>query len=246
VYGVSDWLQERDSLVTDSVLVRQMIRFHPDGSLDSTFNYDLARHRSYDGPNGPVADAYMQPDGKIIIVGRFTRYNGIPAPYIARINTDGSLDPGFGGAGANDAIYSIRYNETTQKYMLAGAFTQFDGVAHYGLAMLKADGVTDEQFASLKMKPGEGFYCAQQLSNGLIVVAGYFNNYGDVHRSGLMVLDNKGVLAPGYNNTGDLKGSVMKIFETVNSSGQTQALLLGSMWQFNQIDIGNITRLLFK
>jgi uncharacterized delta-60 repeat protein len=246
VYGISDWQQERDSLVTDSVLVRQMIRFHPDGSLDSSFNYDLTRHRSYDGPNGPVSDAYMQPDGKVIIVGRFTRYNGEPAPYIARINTDGSLDPGFGGAGADDAIYSIRFNETTQKYMLSGAFQQFDGAAHYGLAMLKADGITDEQFASLKMKPDEGFYCAQQLSNGLIVVTGYFNNYGDVHRSGLMVLDSKGVLAPGYNNTGDLKGSVMKIFETINSSGQTQALLLGSMWQFNQVDIGNITRLLFK
>ena len=246
VYGISDWLQERDSLVIDSVMVRQLIRFNPDGSLDSTFNYNLARHRSYDGANGPISDAYMQPDGKIIIVGRFTRYNGDPAPNIARINTDGSLDPGFGGAGADNAINSIRFNETTQRFILTGSFTRFDGSAHYGLAMLKADGVPDEQFASLKMAPNEGFYCAQQLSNGLIVVAGYFNSYGDVHRSGLMVLDRTGALAAGYNNTGDLEGYVVKIFETINSSGQTQALLLGSIYKFNQIDIGNLTRLLFK
>jgi uncharacterized delta-60 repeat protein len=245
-YGISDWLQERDSLVTDSVMVRQLIRFNPNGSLDSTFNYNLATHRSYDGANGPISDAYMQPDGKIIIVGRFTRYNGDPAPYIARINTDGSLDPGYGGAGADNAIYSIRFNATTQKFMLSGLFTRFDGVAHYGLAMIKADGTPDEQFASLKMAPNEGFYSAQQLSNGLIVVAGFFKKYGDVHRSGLMVLDSKGALAAGYNNTGDLEGYVGKIFETINSSGQTQVLLLGNMYRFNQIDIGNITRLLFK
>jgi uncharacterized delta-60 repeat protein len=246
VYGISDWRQERDSLVTDSVLVRQLIRFHPNGSLDSTFNYNLVRHRSNDGANGPISDAYMQPDGKIIIVGRFTRYNGDPAPYIARINTDGSLDPGFGGAGADNTIFSIRFNETTQKFMLSGTFTQFDGSAHYGLAMLKADGTPDEQFASLKMAPNEGFYCAQQLSNGLIVVAGFFKSYGSVHRSGLMVLDSKGALAAGYNNTGDLLGNVVKIFETTNSSGQTQALLLGNIYQFNQIQMGNLTRLLFK
>jgi hypothetical protein len=130
--------------------------------------------------------------------------------------------------------------------MLAGNFTQFDGAAHYGLAMIKADGTPDEHFASLKMGTNESFNCAQQLSNGLIVVTGNFKSYGDVHRSGLMVLDSKGTLAQGYNNTGDLSGNVIKVFETINSSGQTQALLLGGFNRFNQIDMGNITRLLFK
>ncbi|SFE17434.1 protein of unknown function [Chitinophaga sp. CF118] len=246
VYGESDFRHERDSLITDSVVVRQLIRFYPNGSLDSSFNYDLSKHKSYDGANGPINDAFMQADGKIIIVGRFTRYNGLPASNIARINTDGSLDPGFGGAGADNAINTIRYNETTQKFMLAGSFTKFDGASHHGLAMLKADGTTDEQFSSLQMGTNEVFYCAQQLSNGLIIVTGNFKSYGNVHRSGLMVLDNKGALAAGYNNTGDLEGGVAKIFETTNSSGQTQALLLGYFYRFNQIDVGNITRLLFK
>jgi len=246
VYGQSDFLHERDSLITDSTVVRQLIRFNPDGSLDSSFHYNLSLHKSYDGANGPIFDAYMQADGKLIIVGRFTRYDGLPAPYIARINTDGTLDPGFGGSGADNSISSIRFNEATQKFMLAGSFTQFNGTAHYGLAMIKTDGTPDEQFVSLKMGTNESFNCAQQLSNGLIVVTGSFKNYGGVHRSGLMVLDSKGMLAAGYNNTGDLSGTVLKIFETTNSSGQTQALLLGGFYRFNQIDMGNITRLLFK
>jgi uncharacterized delta-60 repeat protein len=245
-YGQPDYRHERDSLITDSVQVRQIVRFNADGSLDSTFNYDHSLHRSYDGPNGPILDSYKQADGKIIIVGRFTRYNGLPAPYIARINLDGSLDPGFGGAGADDPIGGIKYNEATQRFLITGSFTKFDAAPNYGLAMLKPDGTRDDQFAALKLGTNEYYYGAQQLSNGLIVVSGSFKKYGNVHRSGLMILNARGELAPGYNNTGDLAGVVYQVLETTNSSGQLQALLVGSFWQFNQVDISNVTRLLFK
>lgn len=246
VYGKSDYLQERDSLITDSTLVRQLVRFHPDGSLDSSFNYDLVRHRSFDGPNGPISDAYQQADGKIIIVGRFTRYNGQAAPYIARLNLDGSLDPGFGGAGADNDIISIRYNAATQRFVVAGNFDKFDGTAHSGLVMLRPDGTPDEQFNAAPKASNESYYCAQQLSNGLIVVNGNFTSYGKVHRSGFMVLDQKGKLAQGYNNTADFSGILLRVFETINTSGQTQALIMGRFTRFNDKEINNVVRLLFK
>lgn len=246
VYGVSDYLHERDSLVVDSVPVRNLIRFLPDGSLDSSFNYNTTLHRSNNGPNGPVTDAFMQDDGKLIIVGRFTHYNGEPAPYIARINTDGSLDPGFGGAGADELISSIRYNATTQRFMLAGVFHKFDGVDHQGLVMLKPDGTVDPQLVALPMAADVAYRLAQQLNNGLIVVTGYFEKYGKVHRSGFMVLKPDGSLAEGYNNTADFSGSLTKIFETTNSSGQTQTLITGIFSRFNRVEITNVVRLLFK
>lgn len=246
VYGVSDYLHERDSLVVDSIPVRNLIRFFPDGSLDSTFNYNTALHKSNDGPNGPVTDAYMQDDGKLIIVGRFTRYNGESAPFIARINTDGSLDKGFGGAGADNTIASIRYNATTQRFIVAGVFRNFDGVDHQGLVMLKPDGTVDPQLVALTMPTDVGYRLAQQLNNGLIVVSGYFNKYGTVHRSGFMVLNPDGSLATGYNNTADFGGSLTRIFETTNSSGQTQTLITGLFGTFNRVQITNVVRLLFK
>lgn len=246
VYGVSDVRQERDSLVTDSVLVRQMVRFHANGSLDSTFNYDLTRHRSYEGANGPILDAFMQDDGKIIIVGRFSRYNGQAVSNIARLNTDGSLDPGFGGAGADNNIGSIRYNAVSQRFMVAGGFNTFDGVQREGLVMLKPDGTIDEQFRATAKLPSTYYSCAQQLNNGMIVVNGSFQSYGGVHRSGFMVLDKTGALATGYNNVADFSGYLNKVFETTNTSGQTQALLMGNFYGFNRKDISNIVRLLFK
>lgn len=246
IYDRSDYLMERDSLITDSTMVRQLIRFYPDGSLDSTFNYDLTRHRSFDGANGPISDAIMQEDGKLIIVGRFTRYNGEDAPFIARLNTDGSLDPGFGGEGADNGISSIRYNPVTQKYMLAGSFRKFGGQPYSGLVMLNRDGTPDPSFQPLPMGNNDNYYHAQQLDNGLIVVNGSFRNYGAVHRTGLMILRPDGSLATGYNNAGDFNGHLSKVFETKNSSGQTQALLLGSFSRFNEKDAGNIIRLLLK
>lgn len=246
VYNQSDLLGERDSLITDSVQVRQIIRFHPNGALDSTFNYDLARHRSFDAANGPIVDAFMQDDGKLIIVGRFTRYNGQDAHSIARLNTDGSLDPGFGGTGADNDIYSIRYNTVTQKFMLAGVFRKFNGQPVNGLVMLNKDGTVDASFTAANMGNNDGYYFAQQLNNGLIAVNGYFRYYGAVHRTGFALLNANGTLAEGYNNMGDFDGSLSKILETKNSSGQTQLLLMGSFSRFNEKDAGNIIRLIIK
>jgi uncharacterized delta-60 repeat protein len=246
VYDKSDYLAERDSLITDSTMVRQLIRFHPNGALDSTFNYDLTRHRSFEGANGPIYDAFMQEDGKLIIVGRFTRYNGQDAPFIARLNTDGSLDPGFGGQGADNGIVSIRYNPVTQKYMLAGNFRKFNGQAYNGLVMLNRDGTVDPTFQPLPMGNNDTYFHAQQLNNGFIIVNGFFRNYGAVHRTGFMVLKPDGTLATGYNNVGDFDGQLTRVFETKNSSGQTQALLLGRFYRFNEKDAGNIIRLLLK
>jgi hypothetical protein len=87
---------------------------------------------------------------------------------------------------------------------------------------------------------------AQQLSNGLIIVNGYFNKYGNVHRSGFMVLNPDGTLALGYNNTADFGGRITRVLETTNSSGQTQALITGLFNTFNRVEISNVVRLLFK
>lgn len=245
-YDKPDFMHERDSLITDSVVVRQLIRFYPNGALDSSFNYDLVKHKSFDGANGPIADAFMQSDGKLIIVGRFTKYNGQPAPYIARLNTDGSLDAGFGGTGADNSINTIRFNAAKQTFILAGAFRKFNGAVSNGLVMLKPDGSVDPQFVPLPMGNNDSYNFAHQLNNGLIIVNGYFKEYGGVHRNGFMVLNTNGSLAAGYNNTGDFNGYIAKVIETTSSAGQTQALLIGAFNRFNEKDAGNIFRLLFK
>ena len=54
---------------------------YSDGTLDTTFNPGT-------GADNLVFASKIQPDGKIIIGGNFTSYNGTPRNRIARLNTD--------------------------------------------------------------------------------------------------------------------------------------------------------------
>jgi len=63
-------------------------RVNTDGTLDTTFTPGT-------GANAYVQALAIQSDGKIIIGGSFTLYNGVARSRIARINTDGTIDSTF-------------------------------------------------------------------------------------------------------------------------------------------------------
>src|SRR5262249_8703829 len=66
-----------------------------DGGLDLTFDPGA-------GTDGPVNSIALQPDGKLLIGGEFTRVNGNSRTGIARLNPDGTLDGSFDpGSGAH-------------------------------------------------------------------------------------------------------------------------------------------------
>ncbi|MGV3459457.1 MAG: T9SS type A sorting domain-containing protein [Flavobacterium sp.] len=64
---------------------KYIARLNADGSNDTTFNPG----QSFDGG---VADIEVMPDGRIIAVGNFTKYNNNFRKYFLRINADGSYD----------------------------------------------------------------------------------------------------------------------------------------------------------
>src|SRR5262249_3692758 len=82
-----------------------VMRLNADGTRDPSFN-----------PIGTGADNWVhalavQSDGKIVIGGDFTGYNGDAAAsdYVMRLNTDGTRDTTFnaGGTGANATVNVI-------------------------------------------------------------------------------------------------------------------------------------------
>jgi uncharacterized delta-60 repeat protein len=68
----------------------QLVVLNSDGTADPTFNIGTGIRT-----NNIIDDAAVQPDGKIILVGRFTSFNGTTVPGVVRLNTDGSIDQGF-------------------------------------------------------------------------------------------------------------------------------------------------------
>jgi len=78
-------------------------RFNADGSPDTTFN------PPFDPLASTIRAIALQPDGKILIGGRFIIV-GSPSPSLYRLNPDGSLDNTFNSAssaGANSFVFDI-------------------------------------------------------------------------------------------------------------------------------------------
>ncbi|MEX0996194.1 MAG: T9SS type A sorting domain-containing protein [Flavobacteriaceae bacterium] len=161
-------------------------RINTDGSLDTSFDPGT-------GANGAIKTSSIQSDGKIIIAGNFTSYSGTLRNYIARLNTDGSLDTTFDpGSGANFYMLAT-YIQSDGKIIIGGAFSSYDGTTRNYIARLNTDGSLDTSF-----DPGSGanstIHTISIQSNGKIIIAGQFTDYNGTSKIGIARLNSNGSL----------------------------------------------------
>lgn len=80
-----------------------LIRYSPDGSLDESFDGDGIRSDDFEpGFNNEAFELLLQPDGKLVAVGR----SALQEVIVARYLSDGSLDDSF-GAGAGFVEFTV-------------------------------------------------------------------------------------------------------------------------------------------
>lgn len=117
----------------------RIARLNDDGSLDETFNPGI-------GSNDVITGFRLQSNGKILIAGEFTSYNNIESNYIARLNSDGTLDDTFdSGLELNSKVNSIAV-QPDDKILVAGQFRKYNGENFPGFARLHSDGTVDKSF----------------------------------------------------------------------------------------------------
>ncbi len=120
----------------------RMGRVNADGSLDGTFQNNLG------GVSGTVRCIQVQPDGRILIGGDFSTVNGTTRQYIARLNSNGTLDSGFTTtSGANNYVYAIAV-QPDNNILISGAFTSFNQASASHVARLYPDGTRDTTFTN--------------------------------------------------------------------------------------------------
>ncbi|WP_183906784.1 T9SS type A sorting domain-containing protein [Rufibacter immobilis] len=117
----------------NEVPLNHIARLHSDGTLDTSF-------KSGAGANKQIKAIELQPDGRILIGGEFTTFDGMPRNNVARLNTDGSLDTTFDpGTGAMNPRHSTIETISLQhdgNIIIGGSFTSFDGVGRNRLARI--------------------------------------------------------------------------------------------------------------
>ena len=175
----------------NGVARNHIARLNPDGSLDTTFDPGT-------GANSWVYALAVQSDGKILVGGEFTSINGVSRNYIARLNSDGSVDTGFnGGTGANSYIYALAV-QPDGKVLAGGSFTAMNGVVRSSIARLNSDGSLDTSFTAAVAASSYVWSMALQ-SDGKVLVGGSFTTVGGVSRNRIARLNSNGSLDTSFN-----------------------------------------------
>ena len=155
-----------------------LVRLNEDGSIDLTFNMGT-------GLNGAVNDIQVLDDGRILLVGDFTAYNGKLRTRVARLNSDGSLDISFNKEGGPNAVVYALDVQTDGKVLVVGDFTMVSGQSRNRLARLNEDGSIDKEFL-----PGDGadaavYAVSYDPATSRVTIGGAFKTVDHQPRNGI-------------------------------------------------------------
>jgi uncharacterized delta-60 repeat protein len=199
--------------------------------------------------NSQIISTVVQTDKKIIIGGFFTTYGGNPATYIARLNTDGTLDTTFnnGNSTANNEVYTLAINPINQKIVVSGKFTMYSGVTRPGIVVLNSTGEIDSGF-----NPGSGFLPASgtfgayakkigfNTTGDKIIAVGFFAKYNNTVVNNIVVIDQFGVRDSGFVSTGT--GSSNSI-EALAVDSNNKIVISGTFSTYNGSPVPEVIRI---
>jgi uncharacterized delta-60 repeat protein len=175
------------------VSFEKIVRLNVNGSIDNTFSAGT-------GFDGVVYVIKVQSNGKILVGGGYSQYNGNSHLNLIRLNSDGSVDNTFNlGTGFNSGgtVYDIILQNDGKKIIL-GDFTSVDGNSHIRIVRLNDDGSIDNTFNS-----GTGFngtvYSGLLDEDKILAVGAFFEYSGQTNRQ-IVKLNSNGSIDNTFNS----------------------------------------------
>ncbi|MES2437655.1 MAG: hypothetical protein V4584_01225 [Verrucomicrobiota bacterium] len=157
-----------------------LARLNPDGSLDSTFQ---------SATNGQITSLTLDSHGRVVIGGNFSQVNGAASGKVARLLANGATDPAFTSAtggevrtlavGPDDGVIVALRNQLIRLRSNGSLDTDF----HVGP-------ITGDQYGPTALL---------WRADGSLLVAGDFNTFGGVTRSGIVRLLPDGSVDPSFD-----------------------------------------------
>lgn len=176
----------------NGVLTGKLHRFNSNGTPDAGFNAGT-------GANGFIAAVVLQPDGKILVAGGFSIFNGVVAPNLVRLNPDGSLDNTFSsiGTGVPRQPMSLVL-QPDGKILVSGTALDVQQQTVSGVVRLLPSGARDTSFSPGTGVDGGFAYCLLVQPDSKILVGGVFTTFNGQPTGGLVRLNPDGSLDPSF------------------------------------------------
>jgi uncharacterized delta-60 repeat protein len=238
---VAGWFNSLQDSSFNTYSYGSIARLSPNGKIDTDFDPGT-------GANAAVYALVRQPDGKILIGGDFTSYNGTARNRIARLNFDGSLDTSFDpGSGANNIVYALLI-QPDGSIIVSGSFTDYNGTARNGLVRINSEGSIDLKFANFSGSVVFSIRTLALQTDGKILVGGAFYHPTGNLQAGLKKLNVDGSVDATFSG---LVAGASEAFQTnflgtieeiaVQTDGKI--LIAGNFSQFNGAARNGIARL---
>ena len=209
--------------------------------MDVTFN--LA---GVTGAYGNYASAFgLQSDGRIIVGGPFTTIGEASRNYLARLNSNGSVDTTFNAGIAGSGATSVLCMAITpqDQVIIGGSFSSVNGYSRSGIARLNSDGSVDTTFdpglgaSSWYSSPGVESVAVQ--SDGKVVIGGNFTDVNGTNQVNIARLNTNGSLDLTFN----AGMSPAATATCVASQPDGKTVVGGVAGAFNGIQMNGIARL---
>lgn len=179
-----------------------------------------------------------QPDGKVVVGGFFSQFQGGPHYNIVRLNADGTIDPDFNSAVQTEGSVRAMALQPNGKIIIAGNVRAVNGIPRRGIARLNSDGTLDTSF-----DPGLGadntIYSVALDPTGNVYAVGAFENFNGIPRNRVAKLGSTGLLDGTFDPGTGANSNVYSV--ALADSGTI--LIGGSFSRYNGIAAGRIARL---
>ena len=172
-----------------------LVRLNADGTEDTDFYTNLGT-----GFVGSfVSSVLLQDDGKILVGGNFTNFNGNVRNRLIRLNSDGTEDTAFYtnlGTGFDLSILDLAL-QTDGDILAQGLFTHLNSQERNRIVRLNSDGTEDTAFyANLGTGFGNHTKVLSLQENSGILIGGAFTTFNENPRNYFVRLGTPAAPAP--------------------------------------------------
>jgi uncharacterized delta-60 repeat protein len=214
-------------------------RLNANGSLDTNFNVGS-------GTYGVVYSVALQQDGRALIGGNFSSVNGVEQHFIARLNTNGTLDasfnPGIPLGGASDRVTTMLL-QPDGHIVVGGLFSvTVNSTNLNSIIRLNTDGSIDTSFDP---NPGSDTTISAITSeaDGHLVISGNFAMIGNVVQPTIARLNPDGSLDQSFKSMTASWGTIGETPFSLASQADNKVVIGGAFDTVNQTSHNGVARL---